>query len=429
MITHWSKEHAEHLRTVHFSLIAASAAVLIVVFSTKSYKPDRAVNQISSILMLKNNWKTGNAKNNLGPLERDAAGVLSAETGVGKCDFLKTEGLVPNVYRINWHGNWKHYFGPYDDHYHSLSWDPQPPDNLIGIRLWWEGFTQKPTFYAPDTLDPIVRVEENKLIGRMTCANTGPASTRVVNVFPGYITSEGDSLIFVGFMDGAVAGRLKFTLRQYAQVIATQETLLVRSDDPPSTILLRNIKPGSFSQSFSDLTRATEDLQFAKLDDVKSYLFSQMGKDEILELLGLKIPLPQLTIWGISVLLGTQTLFMIYLRQLAGKLGTSDPAWDVLWMGLDQSRFAEVVFFVTSVILPCLAVATLSLYSISQIIILDFNDSYNPAYWQWNWSGLLFFKGLILAALTVFSCRFGRAIWNYRPTITTASGIATGTTA
>lgn len=53
---HWSKDFAEHLRTVHFALVAISAGLILLVVSSRQYDPSKALNQIQSILDLKDRW-------------------------------------------------------------------------------------------------------------------------------------------------------------------------------------------------------------------------------------------------------------------------------------------------------------------------------------------------------------------------------------
>jgi hypothetical protein len=46
--SHWSKDFVEHLRTVHFSLITVSAALILFAY--------RVSNQVSEMLQLREKW-------------------------------------------------------------------------------------------------------------------------------------------------------------------------------------------------------------------------------------------------------------------------------------------------------------------------------------------------------------------------------------
>jgi hypothetical protein len=74
----------------------------------------------------------------------------------------------------------------------------------------------------------------------------------------------------------------------------------------------------------------------------------------------MKFPAGQVTLWGIVLLVSVELYFFLYLRQLSGKLGAGEPGWDVPWIGMDLSRLAQSIFFVTIVLLPNGAVALLA---------------------------------------------------------------------
>jgi hypothetical protein len=56
---HWSKDFVEHLRTVHLTLIATAAALVVVALTTKPYSTEVAKNELHKILELKANWSPG----------------------------------------------------------------------------------------------------------------------------------------------------------------------------------------------------------------------------------------------------------------------------------------------------------------------------------------------------------------------------------
>ena len=81
----------------------------------------------------------------------------------------------------------------------------------------------------------------------------------------------------------------------------------------------------------------------------------------------MKFPAGQITLWGIVILVGVQLYFFLYLKQLWGKLGPADAGWDVPWIGMDTSLWAQVIFFFSIVMVPCIAVALLGGHTISQL--------------------------------------------------------------
>src|SRR5262249_10601695 len=56
--------------------------------------------------------------------------------------------------------------------------------------------------------------------------------------------------------------------------------------------------------------------------------------------------------------------FLLYLKQLSGKLKPGDPGWDVPWVVMDQSPMAYGVSFVTLTGLPCVSIILLTYRSL-----------------------------------------------------------------
>jgi hypothetical protein len=56
--SHWSKDFVEHLRTVHFALIAVSVGLILLVLSSSQYNAVTALVQVQEILDLKRQWSS-----------------------------------------------------------------------------------------------------------------------------------------------------------------------------------------------------------------------------------------------------------------------------------------------------------------------------------------------------------------------------------
>jgi hypothetical protein len=52
-ISHWSKDFVEHLRTVHFALLAVSAGLLVLAISKSDYNARKARIEIEEIARMK----------------------------------------------------------------------------------------------------------------------------------------------------------------------------------------------------------------------------------------------------------------------------------------------------------------------------------------------------------------------------------------
>jgi hypothetical protein len=136
-----------------------------------------------------------------------------------------------------------------------------------------------------------------------------------------------------------------------------------------------------FNASFSDLANAANGFENFPLDRVQQLVSDSAGRgNEVFEVFGIKFPADQLNIWGVLLILSVQLYFLLYLRQLTGKLRPGDPGWDVPWVGMDQSLLGAVLFFVTVVMLPMLALSLLASLSIRPLWVH-----------HWRWTPLFHF--------------------------------------
>jgi hypothetical protein len=87
----------------------------------------------------------------------------------------------------------------------------------------------------------------------------------------------------------------------------------------------------SFESCFPDLFKAAQSAGNLKVTDLKNYLLQQIEKgDSVFDAFGLKIPLDQLTFWGIVVVLSVQLYFFLHVREFHAKIKASDSGWDAL---------------------------------------------------------------------------------------------------
>jgi hypothetical protein len=110
---------------------------------------------------------------------------------------------------------------------------------------------------------------------------------------------------------------------------------------------------GQFERSFSSLAAEAAGLEAEDLGKVEDIISERLAKSsEEFEAFGMKFPLAQIAVWGIVSVLSVQLYFFVYLRELAGKLSSDDPGWDVPWVCMDQSSMGKSIFFVTAILLP-----------------------------------------------------------------------------
>ena len=190
-----------------------------------------------------------------------------------------------------------------------------------------------------------------------------------------------------------------------------------RMDQTSLVVFFKNWRRGDFNRSFSDLTLAARDLGSLELEDISKIVDSEATRDvDVFEVLGLKIPIAQLAAWGSIVVLGIQIYLLLFLKQLSGKLGAEDPGWDVPWIGMDQTKFAQRMLFLTLVLLPCIAVAVLGGRAIS-LMVADYSDP--EVWWKLTMSRqqgiVLGLRSFLVAAVFTAACVLSARSWKYRP--------------
>jgi hypothetical protein len=82
------KDYVEHLRTVHFTLVAVSAGLIVVLLSSKSYSPSIARREIYEILELKQLWSS---------TWIEANGRTTSRWSLDDLKKLKSAAVMPHI--------------------------------------------------------------------------------------------------------------------------------------------------------------------------------------------------------------------------------------------------------------------------------------------------------------------------------------------
>jgi hypothetical protein len=110
---------------------------------------------------------------------------------------------------------------------------------------------------------------------------------------------------------------------------------------------------GPFADSFPALSRLTQGIDGLPLKQLEQFMDAQQTRDtESFETMGLKFP-GELTKWaGAAVLFSLQFYLYLNVREKSSRIKSGDPGLEVAWFGIYTSRLAMVAVFVTIVMLP-----------------------------------------------------------------------------
>ena len=370
---HWSKDFVEHLRTVHFTLIAVAVGLAVLVFSSKEYNAVTALVQIEEIIDLKNNWSIAWMEEfgedsstykpsgltdfiyGTAPISWKTAGFngiihWNSNNPLGRDKFVNAECTFP---KENWYQSGA-----------SADWSPTKfPRTLGEFKVWWGKLSERYVVYLPNDIDEKGSIDQNSSeqktvsVGEFTANNDrqtpevklqlsldpdqnhGPASE-----------TKGQSFSYLAHVNALRT--LTIHINSFAQYTVTQDTISRH---------FHNLQAGTFEDTFADLSKAADTMSDLPLQDIKEFIHDDAIKGpEVFEVFGMKFPAGQATYWGIILLLSIQLYFFTYLRQLNGKLGPNDAGWDVPWIGMDDSKVAQSMFFVSLVPLPIAMLVLLS---------------------------------------------------------------------
>jgi len=409
---HWSKDAVEHIRTVHFTLIATCLALVVLASSGTPAEIGRARQEIQDIAELTKEelWDQDVIEKGAEDLLKQQANIRRNET-LPVSRFAESEDFrpssIPNHFALrcvefvgpNWVLSGKAadkytYFGGGQWLRFKSRRLPLPrPQTLQDFRDLWDNLNERHSVRIPTEISSTFyhfnksgerKIETTPGQWKKVDPNCQPKDKIIfvsqLQEFPGEISHEYNYLTFemdyVGF----------FPVLRYVDIAFDAQGHLI--DRFPKD---RHPPHGSFEYSFRALNAFTKNyqtLEIAKFDAILEAEQSRTG--ESFEAFGVKFPAQGTTRWGILVVLGIQLYFLIHLRELSGKLNAGDPGWDVAWIGVYESSISKIVFVVSAFVLPVCATAALG---IRGLYVSDFGK----LYW------IIFLVGMLAGAGLAFA--------------------------
>jgi hypothetical protein len=154
---------------------------------------------------------------------------------------------------------------------------------------------------------------------------------------------------------------------------------------------------GRFTDSFPELDEASVGISNQNLDTLKGILENKQKEiPETFDAAGIKIPADVVMQFGILLVLGVQIYFLAHLAELSRRLRPIDPGWDVAWIGVYTHKIARVVYFCTICVLPVICIVALGKRGLDQ-----------SSYDAWSW--VILFVGIVPNVLLAI------LIWKWTP--------------
>lgn len=414
---HWSTDYVEHLRTVHFTLVAVCVALIVLSTSRAPTEVQMAYSQVSQIRELLRSydraWLTEHAQNRIKEGIKAEAAVLKSQ-GISATNTtveFQQDGIVRRLpfstpslnFVVRSLRDTQKPRKTSQDHSYPLpdeldifpnQWSKGLSLTLQQFHQFWDSLGDDFYIFLPATVD------SNAII---IPDYTGEDYTDL-GIIPVKFSKAGqhqeecagwERAFFVGAYSEVTVNRLKAKNSGfqgeyfYGCTIRAPESLqaknIIEDAEVDSTELFTlpipttvsvpydgqsalmshtrsvwNWRHGKFDHAFqqlSDITKNYEDLDLSKIEQILAEEKRRAG--ESFEAVGIKFPADNATRWGILVIIGLQVYFWIHLRERSPKLHRSDPGWEVAWIGVYPSKYAKAAMFVSTCLLPPAAAAAL----------------------------------------------------------------------
>jgi hypothetical protein len=404
---HWSKDFVEHLRTVHFTLIALCIGLTILASFPSKTEIQRAHDQVLEILKVTNEWDSNLIAKEIETFQREN---IKAQNGD---DFtIRNEGIFGNfaLTTNKAGGEPPTLYTPVFPFMHDCTlkldfpkelhdqvtltaavpvYEPpirteaannqcpqnalvDKPPNLRLFALLWDDLLSTGEVTFPNIVKSCAafRGSEGK-VTRLEC-NIQPLSD-YHDVFSHYVFfkfytklapetilkqasgSEGCFMTVTNFEDSGSALTLIMPVSRFAHFPVDGQKLLVQR----SSQWGQKYKLG-FKDAFPELASVDGPFEDADIGSAERILGAEAKRTgDAFEAAGLKIPAEVAVQFGVLLIPGVQLYMLVHLREFGNRVDR-DAGFEVAWIGVYVSRLARVMPFLSLLVLPAATILLLS---------------------------------------------------------------------
>ena len=353
------KDHFEHLRTVHFSLVATCLVLLVVSTTSQNRAVRLAQDQLHSLQSIVARWSE---------LDFDRAidrQVYASSMQVPHSRILKVleTALVPRP-------------GSYVVDFEMPAWSPitteqctpwlydpmlkRQPRTLADIHQLWDCLHTANSVAIPFAFSAEAAVLKGKKV-RLEEAGSATPVGHLKLVF-GKTTEDQRATIRQAFslsVDYAFVGtfyRSNGTPENIIVPVEKERVIQLNLIEP-----LRGLDPafsvdlGLYRKAFPDLDEITADYEDLSFDKLSAILAAQRKRsDQTFEAFSVKFPSDAVARWGLILILSVQLYFLIHMSSVRVR---PDSEVSVAWIALYPDKLPQTVFVLTVAALPPLTTA------------------------------------------------------------------------
>jgi len=371
---HWSEDFVEHIRTVHFSLVAVCLALIGLLQFEKPKDVKTAQSQLQEIKLTLDAWNSEQGAGAVSSSFQNAAGNIYEMVSFpfpGFEIFQQDVGI----------GDFPLVWVPPEKTGEGESLKPRDflgdkimkkPSSLADFREFWDLLSRKPQLWTMDhehLSDRLVIVASDGSVSTIGYKSDKPLSS--LEILAPTLSDEHQRRIISTALHTAPPECVYSYSKGGSTMLLPVSVSLKKEFDGQAALIGTHTywKSGVFSKSFAELDAATAGKQNSSFESIASDLAAEAAKpkSDSFEIFGVKFPVESASRWGIVLILGIQLYLWIHLYEISPKLKKGDPGWDVAWIGVYQSLPAKTLFFASTVLLPLLTIVALGHHALTAL--------------------------------------------------------------
>jgi hypothetical protein len=385
---HWSKDYIEHLRSVHFVLIAVAVTCIAVSRTPDLNRLEKAKNQIHQILDVARDRQQR-------PPTDDKFIVVSMRRKTYFAEFEPD----PVIIQLCQDGK------PSNDWVLEDSWAVamSNAENGESFARLWDGLncegkqSDKELLATMDEHDfskEFVVFDQGKpMIGKVSIVEQGQSKSLRTRGKEKVFQLISDDFIEKTGLPPAVSGIVKHLRESVPNKSIGNKPIngLLVSDDLdnsfsviiPTRFNVRQMPSDEYTQfarqyymrqkfddwechdvfqvCFAELNVVGGSRRQYPLADVAAFIDGEVAdQSKDFEVVGIKFPKEDLNRWGVILLCSILAYFCLHLGELSPKVSANDEGLDVAWVGLYPSWYSQCFLWLSIVVLPLIAISLLN---------------------------------------------------------------------
>jgi hypothetical protein len=377
------KDFAEHLRNIHFSLVAVCIGLIVIISSPAPTQLNIAHQQLLDIIELQKRWnpawldETADKEAEQIVAERQDRPMLDAPSK----SFPKNVTIDDEPLRLAF--GFRNWIVESPEPSVNLRFNPPPtpaelselqkqqhpvwlvPLTLTEFRRSWDFFEHPKMFVAVGLTGHYFLQKPKSDVGsdwKYESYIDLPANAKITQT------------VRMNFTDRKVLEAANPSLKRayIGYILADENSSLmlilpvaeVEHDLDVQSVLINaassHWRHGKFETAFAELNDITSGLQDLDLSSLEKNVRKQAERSaESFAAFGIKFPIELAAAWGIPIVLVIQTYLLLHLREFRS-LGDQGKSKAVAWIALYDSLLAQLIFTTSALLLPVVTILLLS---------------------------------------------------------------------